>query len=105
MKNILIAVFLFVPSFALADVHLSPSAVPTNLHIYNQTGLTYVDHVAQHCSSKRYFIDPSHRAYDHIVSILISAQVAGRKVVLRYDGCVNKGTQGKIIGVYLGSKP
>lgn len=101
MKNIFIAVFLFVPSFALADVHLSPSAVPTNLHIYNKNGNTYVDHVAQHCSSGRYYIDPSHKAYDQIVAILLSAQVAGHKVVLRYDGCANRGTQGKVIGVYL----
>lgn len=101
MKNILIAPFLLVPPFALAGVHLSPSAVPDNLHVYNQNGLTYVDHVAEHCSSKRYYIDPNHKAYDQIVAILLSAQVAGRKVVLRYDGCVNRGTQGKVIGVYL----
>lgn len=77
------------------------SAVPRNLHVYNTAGSTYVDHVKDSCSSHRYYISPSHVKYDAIVSILLSAQIAKKKVQLRYDGCVNNDAQGNVVGVYL----
>ena len=101
MKNIFIALSLtVVVPFAFADIYLTPAAIPENLHVYNENGNTYVDHVVQHCTSERYYIDPDHRAYNQIVAILLSAQVAQKQVVLRYDGCHSNG-QGKLIGVYL----
>lgn len=75
-------------------------AVPKNLHVYNDDGQTYVDHVQGECQQVRYRLDPNHKKYDAIVSILLAAQMANKKVILRYDhnsGC----TQGRIVGVYI----
>ena len=100
MNKLFFVLSLTIAPFAFA-VTLTPAAVPKNLHVYDQNGNTYVNHVVQHCTSKAYYIDPNHKAYDQLVAILLSAQIAQKKVVLRYDGCTNRGTQGKVIGVYL----
>lgn len=84
----------------LATPVVTSAAVPSNLHFYNTAGNTYVDLLPHGCSGSRYFLDPAHVKYDTIVSILIAAQLANKKVVLRYDGC-NSIPQGRIIGVYL----
>lgn len=79
---------------------VTPAAVPSMLHVYDAHGNTYVDLVAHGCSGKRYRLNPSHVKYDAVVSVLLSAQVAKKKVVIRYDGC-NGVPQGNVIGVYL----
>ena len=101
MKMTLIASVILATPIAHAAPKITPAAVPQNLHVYNQIGRTYVDHLKHSCTSKTYYINPDHKAYDQIVAILLSAQVAQRKVVLRYDGCTNRGSQGNVIGVYL----
>jgi len=99
--NILTLFFLMMFSLSvLAEVKNTPEAVPSNLHVYNVEGHTYVDHIVDTCTSQRYHIDPNHAKYDTVVSILLAAQIAKKKVILRYDGCVN-GTQGEVVGVYL----
>ena len=100
--KILLASFLLqfgTNAFAVPDV--TTAAVPKNLHVYDSTGKTYVDHVQGVCTTVRYHISPSHVKYDAIVSILLSAQMSNKKVVIRYNGCVNSGSQGELIGVYL----
>jgi hypothetical protein len=101
MKIVLLTAVMLAAPVANASPKTTPAAVPKNLHVYNQNGNTYVDHLPADCSSKRYYLSPNHKAYDQIVAILLSAQIAHKKVVLRYDGCTNRGTQGKVIGVYL----
>jgi hypothetical protein len=85
----------------LAAPTISPAAIPKNLHVYDGSGNTYVDLVAGQCTGSRYFINPDHVKYDAMVSILLAAQVSGKKVQVRYDGCSNNGVQGRVIGVYL----
>ena len=87
-------------SAAMALPVNTTQAVPKNLHVYNTAGNTYVDLVPHGCSGTRYILNPIHSKYDAIVSILLSAQIAGKNVVLRYEGC-NSNLQGQIVGVYL----
>ena len=75
-------------------------AVPENLHVFSESGSTYVDLVAKGCSGKRYRLDPDHPKYVTIISILMAAQISGHKVSIRFDG-YNDQNQGNIIGVYL----
>ena len=86
-------------STALA-VELTQPSVPKNLHVYNQAGNTYVDMTASGCSNYRYSLDPNHKKYDAIYSGLLAAQMADKKIVIRFDGCNGSG-QGNIIGFYL----
>ena len=74
--------------------------VPKNIHIYSDSGSTYVDLVAAGCSGYRYYLPTKHPKYDTIMSILIAAQLSNKKVQGRFDGC-NSNSQGKLIGVYL----
>ena len=76
------------------------SAVPSNLHVYSAGGTTYVDHSAHGCANGRYYIPQGHPQFQTIVSILLTAQVAKKEVVIRYDEC-NTNNQGIVIGVYL----
>ncbi|MBW3533000.1 hypothetical protein [Shewanella sp. NKUCC06_TVS] len=81
---------------------VTPAVVPKNLHIYNVQGSTYVDIVAHDCSGSRYHLNPNHPKYDAIFSMLLSAQLAERKVMVKFDDCINgSNPQGEIIGVYL----
>lgn len=54
----------------------------------------------QGISGTRYTLSTTHLKYETLVSILLAAQMAERKVQLRFDGCTTNG-QGQIIGVYL----
>lgn len=72
-------------------------AVPRNLHIYSTSGSTFVDHVVHGCAGARYKLSGTHPKYDALFSMLMAAQLADRRVALRYNGC----GQGDIIGVYL----
>jgi len=95
------AIILFAFSVGVsADVFNTPKHEPENLHIYNESGHTYVDLVAHGCSGLRYWLTPEHLKYDAIFSILLAAQLSNREVVLRVDGC-NGVAQGKIVGVYI----
>lgn len=101
MKVMFFLVFsMFFHFSAIAAPERTPSSVPGELHIYNEAGSTYVDLVPTGCSGKRYYIPPSHQKYDGMISILLAAQLAGREVQGRFDGC-NQINQGKLIGVYL----
>ncbi|WP_345880907.1 hypothetical protein [Shewanella algae] len=98
----LLVLLIMLLSFSSFAVEYTPETVPKNLHVYNTSGSTYVDLVAAGCSSYRYYLNPVHEKYDIIVSILLAAQVANKKVVVIFDGCVNGGNpQGNIVGVYL----
>lgn len=90
----------YFPLSAVAD-EWTVSAIPTNLHVYNSAGDTYVDHVAKGCVSSlnRYRIPVNHPKYDTIVSILLAAQMAQKEVILKFNGC--EGNIGMITGVYL----
>ena len=79
---------------------ITPAVVPKNLHVYSLAGNAYVDLVSFECSGTRFLLEYSHRKYDAIFSLLLSAQLAKKKVKLRIDGC-NANNQGKIIGAYL----
>lgn len=84
----------------MADPLKTDGAIPANLHIYNEAGNTYVDHLAGYCSSRRFILNPNHLKYDELFSLLLAAQMAKKEVRLRFDGCNSIG-QGKIVGVYL----
>lgn len=58
-------------SIVSADVTVTPAAVPSNLHIYNEYGDTYVDHAMHECASVRYRIDPNHVKYDATISLQV----------------------------------
>ena len=95
-----IVLVLFMSTAVMAEPSTTAPAVPKNLHIYNANGNAYVDMTPHGCSGSRYSLSPEHAKYDAIISILLAAQLAGNKVVIRYDGC-NSIQQGNIIGVYL----
>lgn len=104
MKKLMILFGTLLSTFpVLADILETPPVVPRNLHVYDSRGETYVALVAQGCTGAGYYLDPNHPKYDAIFSILLSAQLANKEVVARYDGCRNNDTQGNIIGVYLKS--
>ncbi|WP_153301834.1 hypothetical protein [Endozoicomonas arenosclerae] len=84
-----------------AEIKTTDDAVPENLHVYNASGDVYVDHLVDECPTGRYYINRSHPAFETIISILISAQISGKEVKLRYDECRNNGSQGNVVGVYL----
>ena len=88
-------------SKASSQPQITTSATLTNLHVYNEDGMTYVDHLPDYCDSQRFVLLPSHAKYDAILSILLAAQISKKAVRLRFDGCLNNGLQGKIVGVYL----
>mgnify|MGYP007077563275 CR=1 FL=1 len=101
LRIVSLSIFLFFFFYLYAAISMTPVAVPSNLHVYDEVGNTYVDHVVDGCGSYRYWINPENANYEAIMSILLTAQVSGKKVILRYDGCVNGGNQGRVIGVYL----
>ena len=101
MKNVLLFLSAMVVSFAAkAELFETAAAVPNNLHVYDKSGNTYVDLIPYGCSDFRYYLWPGHPKYDTIISILMAAQVANKKVVFRVDGC-NEIRQGNLVGVYL----
>lgn len=98
-------ILLLAYSNLIAEPKNTVSDIPENLHVYNSAGSTYVDlnddRINGGCSGRRYHLSPTHATYDAIVSILLTAQTAKKKVTLRYDGCTAHTTpQGLIIGVY-----
>lgn len=101
MNKMLIALVMSLASVtAFAAAQSTGTAVPKNLHIYSESGVTYVDHNAAGCSGSRYYIPSTHPRFDTIISILLSAQIADKPVELRFDGC-NNDNQGKVVGIYL----
>lgn len=82
------------------SAEVTPEAIPKNLHVYAESGSTFVDHIATGCSGKRYYLPDAHKKYNTIVSILMAAQMGGKSVQLRFDGCNSEG-QGIIVGAYL----
>ncbi|MES1192624.1 MAG: hypothetical protein ABUS47_16305 [Steroidobacter sp.] len=99
-KIITLILLLAISNVALATATNTPAAVPANLHVYDSAGNSYVDLVASGCSGARYYIDPNFAAYKTIMSILLTAEVTQRQVVIRFDGC-NSNNQGFVVGVYL----
>jgi hypothetical protein len=97
--KIITLLLLFVSGSAFATPEVLDPYVPKNLHVYDAHGNTYVDFISTSCPSPRYWLDPGHTKYNAIYSMLLAAQMAGKKVSIRFDGCL--GSQGKIIGVYL----
>ena len=97
---LIIVIASFITLDVRAGIEHTPYAVPGNLHIYDNGGNTFVDLIAHGCSAHRYYISPSHPKYNAIISIILSAQMAGRKVSFRFDDC-NSQSQGLIIGVYI----
>jgi hypothetical protein len=99
MKYIFTLIVFLISASSVAQ-EVTTEAVPKNLHIYSTSGTFYFDHVAVGCSGYRYNLAPSHPSFDTIVSLLLAAQMAEKKVVVRFDGCHSNG-QGKVVGVYL----
>ncbi|MCG7550146.1 hypothetical protein [Pseudoalteromonas sp. Of7M-16] len=105
MKKLLLSLIL-VSGFSYADMNTPGTtsySVPTNLHIFNSKGDTFVNLPAIGCSTSVYYLSPSHTKYDAIFSILLAAQTAKKKVKVRFDKCVNSKTNpfGNITGIYL----
>jgi len=98
-KTLSILLSISVINTALA-ADVTPAAVPKYLHVYDEHGNTYVDMPPHACSNNRYRLAPEHKKYDAIYSSLLAAQMAGKEVRLRVNGC-NSQAQGHIIGVYL----
>jgi hypothetical protein len=91
-----------ISGLAVAAPANTPEAVPKNLHIYDVIGNAYVDLPSHGCAGGRYKLSPSHAKYDAIFSVLMAAQIAERKVIVRFDSCsTHASPQGYIIGVYL----
>ncbi|AOT07733.1 hypothetical protein [Pseudoalteromonas luteoviolacea] len=105
MKNLLLSLLL-VSGFSYAGMNTPGTttySAPTNLHVFNSNGDTYVNLPATGCSTSVYHLSPSHKKYDAIFSILLTAQTAGKKVKVRFDKCVNSTSNpfGNIVGIYL----
>jgi len=100
--KIAMILFIFVASTSVlsAAPDVTGPAVPQNLHVFDALGNTYVDHAPHGCSGKTFLISADHVKYNAIVSILLAAQISGKRVALRYDGC-NTAPQGLVVGVYL----
>ncbi|WP_096087809.1 hypothetical protein [Agaribacterium haliotis] len=98
MKKILLTVLLF-----SASVH-ADTTVPfdyvRNLHVYSTSGHVYFYHQKSDCSGGVYILPRSHISFDVMVSLLLAADMADRKVQLRISGC-NSNSQGIVTGVYL----
>ena len=100
IKNILLIATFFLTTSSFAAVEITPEAVPENLHIYSESGRTFVRLVAHGCSGTTYNIPEDHVQYDAIFSLILSAQISGKPIRLRFDGC-NPNNQGIVVGVYL----
>lgn len=101
MKYIISILFFLVVGQTNAAL-VTPAKVPSNLHIYSETGAVYVVMQSSGCSGTTYRLSPTHIRFDAILSILLAAQLADKPVVIRFNDCVNgSNPQGNIIGVYL----
>ena len=100
IKNILLIATLLLATTAHADIIVTPEAVPENLHIYSESGRTFVRLVAKGCSGITYNIPADHVQFDAIFSMILSAQISGKPIRLRFDGC-NANSQGIVVGAYL----
>lgn len=100
---VLVASMLFVLITPNANATgVTPPTVPKNLHVYSTSGGTYVEATAHNCSRQTYYLSPDHKSYNQIFAILLSAQMANKKVQIKFDKCVNgSNPQGNIVGVYL----
>ncbi|SMF33880.1 hypothetical protein SAMN02745866_02142 [Alteromonadaceae bacterium Bs31] len=101
MRKNLLFFLLAVSIVAKADPAVTASAVPENLHIYSEAGNAYVDHMKGYCGSSRFVLYADHPKFDAIFSLLLAAQMSQKEVILRFDECMNRETQGKLVGVYL----
>lgn len=100
MRRMLFALGLLIATPSHAAPELTPKAVPYDLHVYNETGNTFVRLLPSGCSGKTYYIPFDHSKYDTIMAMLLAAQLSGREVQGRFDGCNSNG-QGRIVGVYI----
>lgn len=108
MKKILTLTLLMIgliSSISVSAYEVEGPGVPSFLRITDENGNTYVVMGATNttCSatpSSTYHIQPDHKKYDAILSILLAAKLSGVQVYLRYE-CVQGTSQGKIIGVDL----
>lgn len=100
IRNILLIATFFMAATSHAAVVVTTPDVPKNLNIYNEGGNAYVDITAHGCSDGRYQIPASHVKFDAIFSLILAAQISGKPIRLRFDGC-NANNQGIVIGVYL----
>lgn len=87
-----------VSSFTFAQ-SITPWGVPQDLQLYSSSS-TYVTVVPAGCSGGQYRLSTSLSNYDAVLSVILAAQLADRRIRVRYSGCTSNG-QGEIIGVYL----
>lgn len=102
MKRVILLITLVVSSInCFADG--TTAAIPSNLHIYSTDGAAYVNLPAQGCNTTgMYYLSPDHKAFNSIFSILLSAQMAGKKVAVNFSHCINESNpRGYITGAYL----
>ncbi|AUV86419.1 hypothetical protein [Vibrio campbellii] len=101
-KLSLILSLAFISFSATSAPEYVSKVVPRNLHVWDNSGSTFVDLKANGCSGSRYYLSPNHPKYDAIFSVLLAAQLASKTVTIRFDGCINgSNPQGEIIGVFL----
>ena len=100
IKNILLIATFFLTTSSFAAAEITPEAVPQNLHIYSESGSAFVTLVAHECSGTKYIISNDHVRYEAIFSLILAAQISGKPIKLRFDGC-NANNQGIVVGAYL----
>lgn len=100
MKYSIILLLIFFSLRVFSNVDIADATVPSNFHVFNESGNAYVVLKEKGCSGATYYIPANHPKYDTIVSVIIAAQLSNRKVVARFDGC-NSNSQGRLVGVYL----
>ncbi|NAW65759.1 hypothetical protein, partial [Photobacterium halotolerans] len=93
--KILVPLLLLYSFCSFAEPIYTSASIPKNLHVYDMNGNTFVDLVANGCSSARYYLTPNHPKYDAIVSILLTAQASNKPVIIRFENCTPQG-QGNI---------
>ena len=99
IKNILLIATFILAATSHADIIVTPNAVPENLHLYNDQA-AFVRLTPHGCSQSTYVIQTSHSKFDVIFSLILAAQISGKPIRLRFDGC-NANSQGIVVGAYL----
>jgi len=99
IKNILLISTFFMAATGYASTAITPNQVPENLHLYNDSA-AFVRLIPYGCSQSTYVIPTTHAKFDVIFSLILAAQISGKPIRLRFDGC-NANNQGIVVGVYL----
>ena len=100
LRITLLFITLLLSQFTYAAPEITPEAIPQNLHIYSESGSAFVTVTGHGCSGSQYIIPNNHVRYEAIFSLILAAQVSGKPIRLRFDGC-SANNQGIVVGAYL----